>query len=338
MQFININLSPSFFNALACSSIQHLKFYRPTVNEEFEISLPQTLVSQGWSLRTLDLEFGWVFEIKATTAQSCVSILRLCAATLEILVWSNLRDDDYQTLGDSLLPNFPCLRILHLNRIVVADSSIMDAFLKSKLVNLSISWRVDPIIKKALDACGRIPSLEALSMSKPPLSFLQANSQLSKIDFQLEGFSPESLEVEVLPLLSTFSNLTSLRVYWPESRSLLPETGLRLIGNLHNLHQLGIWCGIVGRWRRTWEVDHEAIRQHLCPLKHLKKLALYGDTYDSGTHLSNFERYYVDTYATRGDLGYNSVAFHRIPDEALRPMLDEKLGKHIGRGGTGLRW
>jgi hypothetical protein len=130
-----------------------------------------------------------------------------------------------------------------------------------------------------------------------------------------------------LPLLSTFSNLTSLRVVWPPSCLLLPETGLRLISNLHTLNQLGIWCGYVGGWRRNWKVDHEAIRQHLSPLKYLKKLALRGDTYDSGIHFSTFERYYVDTYATQDDLGYDGVALHEVPDEERRPMLDVELGK-----------
>lgn len=323
----NTNLSPFFYNALACSSIQHLKLYRPIVNEEFEIMLPQTLVSRGWLLRTLHLELNLDMQMKVTTARLCASILRLCASTLETLVWSGTGYKDYQTFGDGLLPNFLCLRNLHLGvSLALADTSVMDAFLKSKLVNLSIEIGIH-LINKALDSCGRIPSLETLSMSNPPLSFLQANTQLSKIDFSYEGFSAESLEIEVLPLLSNFSNLTSLRVVWPPSCLLLPETGLRLISNLHTLNQLGIWCGYVRGWKRNWKVDHEAIRQHLSPLKYLKKLALLGDTYDSGIHFSTFERYYVDTYATQDDLGYDGVALHEVPDEERRPMLDVELGK-----------
>ena len=325
----SISLSPSFYNAIACSSIQNLKLYRPTVNEDFEITLPQTLASQGWLLRSLHLELTLDLDVqwKRTTARLCASILRLCAPTLETLVWSNLGYNDYQTFGDGLLPNFPCLRNLHLGGFLnLADTSVMDAFLKSKLVNLSIMLRID-LVNMALDNCGRILSLEILSMCKPSLSFLQTNTQLSKIDFNYEGFSAESLEIEVLPLLSTFSNLTSLRVVWPSSCLLLPETGLRLISNLHTLSQLGISCGYVGGWRHNWKVDHEAIRLHLSSLKYLKKLSLYGDTYDSGIHFSTLERYYVDTYATQDDLGYDGVAFHEVPDEEREPMLDLELGK-----------
>jgi hypothetical protein len=325
----NTNLSPFFYNALACSSIQHLKLYRPTVNEEFEIMLPQTLVSRGWLLRTLhlQLDLDLDMQMKGTTARLCASILRLCAPTLETLVWSNLGYNDYQTFGDGLLPNFLCLRNLHLGGLLkLADTSVMDAFLKSKLVNLSLMIGIH-LVNKALDSCGRIPSLKTLSMPSPPLGFLQANTQLSKIDFNYEGFSAESLEIEVLPILSTFSNLTSLRVVWPPSCLLLPETGLRLISNLHTLNQLGIRCGYVRGWRRNWKVDHEAIRQQLSPLKYLKKLALQGDTYNSGIHSSTFERYYIDTYATQDDLGYDGVALHEVPDEERRPMLDAELGK-----------
>jgi hypothetical protein len=320
----NISLSPSFFSALACSSIQHLKLYRPRVDHDFEIKLPQSHVSQGWPLRTLHMEWGLEFN-NASTARISASILRLCAPTLETLIWSNLRNDDYQTFGLDPLPNFPCLRNLQLESFLPRDTSVVDALLKSKLVNLSISFGPG-LLDKVLESRGRIPTLMTLAMLRPPLKFLRANTQLSKVDFRYSGFSAEVLEIEVLPPLSTFSNLTSLRVIWPETCSLLPETGLRLVSKLHGLNQLCIGSGIMLCWRRNFEVDHDEIRQYLSSLQHLRKLALQGDTYDSGIHFSNSERYYIDTYAISDDLGYEGMDFADVPGEAITPMINKEAG------------
>jgi hypothetical protein len=117
----------------------------------------------------------------------------------------------YQTFGDGPVPQFPCLRNLHLQMLEFADSSIMDAFLRSKLVKLKLIEGTN-LLDEALDSCGQIPSLKALSMTKPTLVFLQANTQLSKIDFDSATFSRMSLETQILPILSTLSNLTSLRI------------------------------------------------------------------------------------------------------------------------------
>lgn len=317
------NLSEDFYNALARSSIRHLKLYHPIINTVFEISLLQ---SQVWPLLTLHLELTRDLRMKETTATLCASILRLCAPSLDTLVWVHRDRQDYQTFGDGPLPKFPCLRNLHVKKLQLADGSIMDAFLKSKLVNLNIELKTS-LVNEALDNCGQIPTLKALSMKQPPLSFLQANTQLSKVDFDDGGFSSESLEVQVLPILSTFSNLTSLRVSWPTSCSLLPETGLCLIGSLHSLYQLCISCGRQKDYLRSWAVDHRAIRQHLSPLRYLQRLALCGDTYSLRIDPQNLEEYYIHTLATEEDLGYTDVLLDRVPSNARGLMLDPKLGK-----------
>ena len=322
----NVSLSPSFYNALACSSIQYLKLYRPVVDHDFEISLPQSHVSRGWPLRTLHMEWGWNFQGDLpSTARLSASVLRLCAPTLETLVWTNLVKEDQQTFGPDPFPNFPCLRNLRLEGLLpLADTSVMDAFLKSKLVNLSIAWGCK-LMEEALESCGRMPTLKTFSMQQPPLKFLRANIQLSKIDFCYPRISAKALELEVLPPLSKFSNLTSLRVLWPETCSLLPETGLQLVSKLQKLNQLCIGCGANVGWRRNWEVDHEEICRLLSPLQDLTKLALQGDTYDSGIHFSNSERYYVDTFATPHDLGY--AHFADVPLEENRALFNEQAGK-----------
>jgi hypothetical protein len=321
-----VNLSTSFYHDLACSSIQHLKLYRPVIDHDFEIILPQSHVYRGWPLRTLHMEWGWNLRANLPlTARLSASVLRLCAPTLETLVWTNLLREDQQTFGPDPFPTFPCLRNLRLEGLLpLADTSVMDAFLKSKLVNLSIACACK-FVEEALESCGRIRTLKTLAMQQPPLKFLRANTQLSKIDFCYPQFSAEALEFEVLPSLSKFSNLTSLRVLWPETCMLLPETGLQLVSKLQSLNQLCIGCGTDGGWRRKWEVDHEEICRLLSPLQHLTKLALKGDTYDSGIHFSNAERYYVDTFATPDDLGY--AHFADVPFEEHTALFNEKAGK-----------
>jgi hypothetical protein len=108
------NLSQDFYNALACSSIQHLKLYHPIINKVFEISLLQPRV---WPLRTLHLELTCDPWRKETTAPLCASILRLCAPSLETLVWIHRPRKDYQTFGDGPLPKFRCLRNLHVRML-----------------------------------------------------------------------------------------------------------------------------------------------------------------------------------------------------------------------------
>jgi hypothetical protein len=322
-----VRLSPSFYDALACSSIQHLKLYRPVVDHDFEIRLPQSHVSRSWPLRTLHMEWCWNFQGNLpSTARLSASVLRLCAPTLETLVWTNFLQEDQQTFGPDPFPNFPRLRNLRLEGFLpLADTSVMDAFLKSKLVDLSIAWGCK-LMEEALESCGRIPTLKTFAMDQPPLKFLRVNTQLSKIDFCYPRLSAQVLELEVLPLLSNFSsNLTSLRVLWPETSSLLPETGLQLVSKLQRLNQLCIGCGTNGGWRRNWEVDHDEICRLLSPLQHLTKLALQGDTYASDIHFSNSERYYVDTFATPEDLGY--AHFADVPFEEHTALFNEKAGK-----------
>ncbi|KAH8586611.1 hypothetical protein B0O99DRAFT_643995 [Bisporella sp. PMI_857] len=317
------NLSQGFYSAIACSSIQHLKLFHPIIDKSFEIT---SLQPKAWPLRTLHLELTCELWMKETTAALCASILRLCAPSLETLVWIHRGHKDYQTFGDGPIPEFPCLRNLHVKMLQLEDNSIMGAFLNSRLVNLKIVHETD-ILCQSLGGCGRIPSLEAFSMANPPLDFLKANTQLLMVDFANGGFSQEIIEAQILPILSTFLNLTSLKVSWPKSRSLLPETSLCLIGALHSLKYLCISCGRSKDWRRNWEVDHKAIRRHLSPLRYLQRLALCGDTYRASINSSNFERYYIDTFATADDLGYSGVPLDRVPSDVRRLMLDSQLGK-----------
>jgi hypothetical protein len=68
---------------LACTSIRHFKLNH-RITKGFEISL---LESRVWPLRTLHLELTCDLWKKETIAVLYASILRLCAPSLETLVW-----------------------------------------------------------------------------------------------------------------------------------------------------------------------------------------------------------------------------------------------------------
>lgn len=220
-------------------------------------------------------------------ARFCSSLLRLCAPTLETLLWTDGSLETYQTFGNNCPPNFPRLRTLTLGQSSM-DTSVMEVFLKCHLENLFLT-RIPSVgagIYKALNSHGCMPSLKMFSHQEPQLNFLRSNRHLSKLDFQ--DFSANlSLLTDVLPLLSTFPNLKSLRVYFNTGgvhgdgfHSRIPETGLRLLGKLKSLNQLFIACGrsaMAGAG--PWLVDHDEIRQHLSPLSHLRRLAFGYDTY-----------------------------------------------------------
>ena len=324
------NLPPTFFSEIACSTIQHLKLYRPKISQEHDLVLAPPHTPRAWPLRTLHLDIVADYGIR--TARLCNTILRLCAPTLETLVWSNLRREDTQTFDDGDVPQFTRLRHLRLETLLnLEDPRIVDAFLYANLVNLGMRQAAGmDLIKVAMIQRGHVPSLSTFSMRNPPLEFLQSNMHLSKIDFLLHGHTVEELEGDVLPLLSTFPNLISLRLFWPEDCTLVPEEGLRLLGKLHTLKQLCISCGMTAGWRRIWRADHEAIRKHLLPLKKLTKLVLRRDTFETDLDFSSAERYYVDTYATRADIGYPTLPgapIQAVPNHARGPLIDETLGK-----------
>ena len=337
----NVKLLPSSASKLARSPIQHLKvsgWQGGCEGCETEMPLPQAFAPKVWSLRTfyLDASLGSDCDPKAkVSARDWTSFLRLCAQTLETLVWISpdpLSKGEQQTFRDWPLPEFPHLRNLYLCIELIDDSS-MDTFLNSKLVNLSIQNRND-FIDGSLANCGSIPSLNSFSYKHPIrkalISFLGANSQLSKLDLKSDISSTEVLENEVLPLLSKFTNLTSLRLRWPGNCSSVPETALRLIGGLHSLEQLGIRCGapdMYGYGHQNWAVDHEMMRRHLSPLKKLRKLALLGDSYEPSIVSSGLKDYYNDTYATRNQFGYVGWAPIDIPIYVHLAMEDPKQGK-----------
>lgn len=331
------HLEPSFYNTLAVSSVRHLKLYHPLVDYDFEIKSPDTDPLRSWPLRTLHMEWGFnVFDDDASTVLLTASILRLCAPTLETLIWSNLDRRLKQTFAPGPIPTFSSLRHLRLDRNVsraLADQTILKALLKSKLISLRIGPEDEFV--HALESRGCIPSLKTLVINDPPIKFLKVNPQLSKIDlgpYNVGNISAEQLEVALLPLLVDFSHLTSLRITWPETCSSLPTEGLQLVGKLKNLEQLSIGCGQRISWRRDWVVDHDELRRELSVLPRLKRLALQGDTYLVDVsrlpiQIADPRTYYQDTYATLEDIGYGDLTIAQIPRDQITPFVDSAAGK-----------
>lgn len=289
----HVPLSRSFFNAMACSPIQHLKLFQVTVSEEFEIALPERLVHRGWPLRTLHLELHWriLGEGRGTTAPLSASILRLCAPTLEKLTWTNLfvgreREDDLYSLVGQEPPHFGRLRELTLENIKFSDYSTIKLLIctqpESRLQVLEMHADDDSLVAQFLESCGTIRSLETFVWKTfhlapdHPLAFLQQNSQLSKLSVFFPQ-KPALLDERILPILSqSFKELKSLRLAWDGSS--ISNSALELIATLHSLQQIHLSAGNRGRY--DWLIKHQKMRDYLRGLPNLKKLAFSRDTYE----------------------------------------------------------
>ncbi len=284
----------SFFQALTCSSIQHLKLFRISVDEEFEIDLPERLAHCGWPLRTLDLEVQCDMHVKDkfSTSPLCASILRLCAPTLESLKWTGLGaiigDKGIQSLHAEGLepPHFSQLHDLELGGILV-DAFTLGLLLfpepQSRLKVLNVDTESDPVRAEFFESCGTVASLEtfvwftANIKDDHPLSFLRSNCQLLGLSLPDEQ-SPKMLERELIPLLShSFRNLLSLDLSWDDV--VIPESALKQIGTLESLQQLCLSAGAQFGWRHNWLISHGTMRRYLGSLQSLEKLAFRRDSY-----------------------------------------------------------
>ncbi|MCJ1422469.1 hypothetical protein MMC29_000349 [Sticta canariensis] len=307
----HVPLPRSFFNAMACSPVQHLRLFRVAVSEEFEIALPERLVHRGWPLRTLHLELNWrilgegpwlhrrIFgEGRGSTAPLSASILRLCAPTLEKLTWKTLSiwmiwsvgrewGDDLHSLVGQEPPHFGRLRELTLENIKFSDYSTIRLLIcpqpESRLQVLEIDADDDSLVAQFLESCGTIRSLKTFVWKTPrlapdhPLAFLQQNSQLSKLSVYFPQ-KPALLDERILPILSqSFQELESLSLAW-DSLS-ISNSALELIATLHSLQQIHLSAGNQGT--NGWFIKHQKMRDYLRRLPNLKKLAFSRDAYET---------------------------------------------------------
>ena len=290
-----IPLSRSIFNALACSSIQHLKLCWVKICEEFKIALPQALAHLGWPLRTLHLELYWCRfeETRGCLAPLCTNILRLCAPTLEKLVLRTVpitHETGLQSLASDEPPPFVQLRELTLRSVTgveFLDHSILKRLIlpqpESRLIVLDVDAEDGSLLAQFLEGCGTIRSLKTFVWDATcltpdqPFTFLRNNSQLSKLRISLPQ-TPAVLDERILPILSqSFQELKSLSLTWQGSS--IPIPALALIGTLRGLQQIHLSAGPQDPWRCDWVIKHREMREHLKELRDLKKLAFTCDSY-----------------------------------------------------------
>ena len=271
----------SFFNVLINSSIQHLKLYDVSIEQDFTMNV-STVLALSWPLRTFHL------ELKSNTAPLSASLLYLCASTLESLTWidrSHEGGHSFVTAGLNPAPCFTRLRRLFLDHKATLDSSLMDALILDNIRTLAIQTDLNSVNAKYFHNRGSIPSLRRFELSAwnkeytdPTIHFLTANPHLSKLS--LNGhFAASSFETQLLPLLSSsFSELTSLSL--PISIS---ESALKIIASLKLLQQIYLRDRYDSGWRQSFHIIHKATRKHLQELVFLKKIAINLDNYPDGT-------------------------------------------------------
>ena len=303
-----IALPRSFFERLPSTSIQHLRLFRVKVSEAFEINLPRP--SKGWPLRTLYMEVVSGFDgDKPNTSLMCASILRLCAPTLESLTWRTfLIEDEHHSFATYTMestPQFPRLRSLKLQTVLFSDYSMLDALLEGDLRELEVDLGHDSLYSEFFEQRGTMPALTTLVWdgkikADQSLSFLRANTQLSKLSFQWEA-PGVFLETRLLPLLTkSFRHLTSLSLKW-EGDS-IPGSALEAISSLEILQQLHLSAGHQHGWRYSWFIDHALMRSRLKKLTSLRRMAFTRDIYDNEVEWSAPERYYEDRFHNDLDL------------------------------------
>lgn len=300
-----IVLQPSFYDAIAQSTIQHLKLFRVRVAKLFTIGQPPSQPSRAWSLRSLYLEVTPAMgRIQPDVSGLCTSILRLCAPSLRSLTSSTCRPKPIHTNGLGPSPRFPSLRHLRLGYLTLGDVFYLQELVHDELKALDVDTNSSPACSQFFDGRGRIPALEILVWSpfylpeSQSLAFLGANPHLLKLSIPTAA-SAALLEDRIVPMLAqSFSNLTSLSLVWDSLN--IPCQALDYISQITKLEQLhfsGVCAGFQASWRHDWPIDHQAMQKYLRNLPLLKKLAFSRDSYSNGLTVS-CERYYVD--GTRG--------------------------------------
>lgn len=316
------SFSQPFFNNLIQSSIQHLKLTHLSFDEDFSIGLPDTL----WPLRTLHIELGVpiYYPSQVTTNPLSISILRLCAPTLESLTLINrgaLGTHSFATAGLNSAPCFPRLRNIFLDGIIFLDSSMLDAFLQHNPRTFGVRFPWGPEYASFYQTRGTISSLEVLSLMVenehhvPILCFLTANTHLSMLSLE-DSIPAPLLETQLLPLLSSsFSKLTSLSLCW--DTTFISESALEMISSLKTLQQIHLSAGHQTGWRHDFQVNHKEMRKHLQKLIFLKKIAFSRDSYRYESEGPPLELYYEnkslpeDQYADLEEREHNWEQEHR---------------------------
>ncbi|KAL8734040.1 MAG: hypothetical protein Q9166_001801 [cf. Caloplaca sp. 2 TL-2023] len=321
-------LSSPFFDAIANSTIRHLKIYRAHVDESVFTASRKPL--KAWPLRSLYLDItppmGKLCDFDPSII--CTSLLHCCASTLESLTWDDCFSSAFHTdrLGPS--PRFPMLHHLRASHVDFEDTTLLQELLHDELRSLDIDTECSTVCSDLFKKRGRVPSLmtfiwntTATRIAKnPSTDFLSSNPQLSKLRFAYPA-PVEFLEDQILPLLAqSFSKLSSLSLTF-DSQS-INRHALETISQISTLEQLLLSAGEQYGWRYNWLIDHQAMRNHLSKLTLLKRLAFDRDSYDNGISQS-CDRYYVDKWIRPGDLLDQNHTEEIFEIEHREAMLDE---------------
>ncbi|KAL8668042.1 MAG: hypothetical protein Q9202_000020 [Teloschistes flavicans] len=289
-----VTLPRSFFQRLAHSTIKHLKIRRAKIDEEFAIEFREPGTAIGWPLRTLHLEIApnfWVPE-DISTYSLCESILRLCSRTLEDLTLIPMNGEEEYAFTGNNIPQFPSLRRLCTHN---AKSSMLEVLVHDDLRYLNIELGLDAVRTDFLGRRGNIPSFESFiwypsSENTIPDRFLRANRQIQTLAFT-SAFSEIIIESRIFPIICpNFTNLTSLQLKW--TCTFIPVSAQQQISLLKSLKQIHLSAGNHFGWQRDWLIDHNSLRQNLCTLPLLEKMAFSRDSYPTGFPWLSHESYY----------------------------------------------
>ena len=279
-----ITLRPPFFNAIANSTIQHLKLHCVRVDKSFTINPPQFQSSRSWPLRSLYLEIVPAMNKEPLdVSRLCTSMLQVCAPSLQSLTWTSCFPQPYHTDGLGPSPCFPSLRHLRISVLKLADVCFLQQLVHDGLHSLDVDTNCSSACAEFFDRRGWIPALKIFVWSSShlqesqSLAFLEANPQISKLSIPM-AVSETLLEDRILPLLArSFSNLTSLRLVWKSLN--ISCHAMQYISQITTLEQLHLSAGLESSWRYDWSVDHQIMRNYLHNLPLLKILAFSRDSY-----------------------------------------------------------
>lgn len=306
----NVEVDKSFFNDIMKPHIQHVKLRHIKVAEQYQVSLPPMLTGREWPLQSLYLSLSWTWLSEnpvCSTLPLCISLLRLCAATLESLVWvGSLTEGESKCHvegWDLSLPPFERLRNLQMPFLgaIISRSRVLESLIppegQCRLRSLSVDLD-DANFYGYLRRRGRITSLQKLVVdvlgpAEGAFDFLRANDHLSTLSILYYRTSSDILTNRLLPILSrSFTNLTSLRLTW--KKTYIPDEALEYISTLKSLEQIYLSAGNQDGYQPNWLVDHNAMRQTFSQLPNLRKFAFAYDSYDNGQPESDVEFYYED--------------------------------------------
>jgi F-box domain len=335
-----IDLSRDFFQTILLSHFQHLKLFRVAVADEFQVSIPKTLTSRGWPLRSLYLELNASFrhhDKHRSVLPLSISLLRACAPTLESLTWIGPVIGEAplsRASWDLSLPPFENLRELVIKfwRTTIPDLSILHALIplaeQCRLRSLSIAPD-GRLISEFVNQCGKIQSLERLLWSdysgEKPVDFVLANDQLLKLSIPYPTL-PELLQSRLLPAMSrSFVNLTSLRLTWKGIS--IPEEALRLISTLKWLEQICLSAGEQAGWRHDWLIDHQSMREAFSKLPNLRKFAFPRDSYDNEE--GPVERYYSNEFTREAVIAARHIRLDADDQEDMNEDYTENFSRQL---------